>query len=400
MNPTLETLACYYQDFNDLKRWFFDSCKINKKYDNYKVWAHIILNCISDNVKNYHVIPNPASYDVDYVNRIVTEKNEEEDNKEFCTELKQQIAILYNKYNWFRQKLIMNDNGDVAQASSAVEITNEQNLYFFKFSETEVKINGKHLEKLKTMYTGNEENLNFYIFDVIYNYSVLGGYSFHWAIPPKIFDILKVTIDLKAEMFASPLNANARNTLYCSLFVMDKQFGALDSFYNISTNQALEGGYEINPPFIERLFEKSTGIVNKLLQNSEEQEKSLFFFYILPLWEDSNIIESLSKNEFLLGTTTLKSEEGYYYYCYEKSNFIKATFDSVIFLLGTSKMKSIWTPMLEQRILYDFQNKTMLSFPKNQRPKFYNNTLPYKNKSKYSNIQLFKGPGQQQTTTS
>src|SRR5437667_414096 len=83
-------------------------------------------------------------------------------------------------------------------------------------------------------------------------YYILDGQSLQWSLPPQILGIFNDFLSVKTELFASPSNHYLSN--HYSLFYVDKQFGAIDNFFNLKSENMLEGTYEINPPFIEKIF--------------------------------------------------------------------------------------------------------------------------------------------------
>lgn len=92
--------------------------------------------------------------------------------------------------------------------------------------------------------------MNFYIYYTNFNYEYLDQKGFQLALPPKCLSVLKQS-KFDTELFASPFNNNYKK--YYSLFETDKNFGSKGNYIQIIKQK--KGCYEVNPPFLESVFE-------------------------------------------------------------------------------------------------------------------------------------------------
>ena len=283
-HDSFEKLQHYYRDIRDFKNFFIKNCCVEKKYEAYKVWAHWLIRNLCEVLDNYHIIPNQKiAEDPSIITHLTDKGSDPEKVHEFYNQVILKALYLHQKYNQFKIDMI-NDATRVKQVSKLIEYTlseeNGNKYHTYKYMETYIKHNDIKYKKLMGLYKGDPESLNFYMFELGFNYYILDGHSLQWCIPPKVFDTLKTRLSVKTELFAAPTNVNL--PLYCSLFYIDKQFGALDNFFNLSADQILEGTFEVNPPFIEKIFIKSSAMVIDFLERSQHHNKDLMFIYIMP----------------------------------------------------------------------------------------------------------------------
>jgi hypothetical protein len=164
-------------------------------------------------------------------------------------------------------------------------------------------------------------------------YSLLDGKGLQWAVPPKIMNILQRDLGCYTELFASPLNAYNEN--YYSLFTFDSAFGSRGNFYEAKDQDFVEGTYQVNPPFIDPLFTKTTERVLELLDIADKNNKELTFIYIMPEWKDFQTYNMVSEARFCVKQILL-SAYSHFYYQYDTGAYIRARFGSYIFFLSTN----------------------------------------------------------------
>lgn len=180
-------------------------------------------------------------------------------------------------------------------------------------------------------------------------YGILGCKGLQWAVPSRVLDLLQETLGCNTELFASPINNYFSN--YYSLFDGDKAFGSKGNFFTAPNSDFIEGCYQINPPFIDPIFTKTTEKVLFLLSEAENNNKKLTFVYIMPEWKDFITYNMVSESRFCVKTITLKSNHHrYYQYC--TSSYIPARFNSYIIFLSTDT--KICSNSLEHNIRYSF----------------------------------------------
>lgn len=100
------------------------------------------------------------------------------------------------------------------------------------------------------------------------------------AVPPSVMAALHRAFEVRAEGFASPLNAQL--PLYGSLFPdTDRPFGSVGSFFDADI---LSGHVEVNPPFDAVVLERMERKLLESLTNADKdgKEESLLFVVVLP----------------------------------------------------------------------------------------------------------------------
>ena len=354
---TIEKLQCYYKEIREFKHFFVRNCSVEKKYEAYKVWAHWLIRNLCDSLdnNNYHIIPNQKiAEDYSIIDHLKEKGANSETVHEFYNHVILKAHHLYQKYNQFKIDIITNPDvitelNNLIQYSLEADNCNKYHIY--KFMDTYIKHNDIKYKKLISLYKGKPQNLNFYMFELGFNYYILDGHSLQWCLPPKVFETLKNKLSIKTELFASPTNANL--PLYCSLFYIDKQFGALDNFFNLSSDQILEGTFEVNPPFIEKVFIKSSSMVIDFIEKSQHYNKDLMFVYIMPNWLDSKGYQLLTRNKFLIDEIIL-SENKHFYYQSSNNRMVLANFESHMLIIGTQQAKNRWTAKIRDEIIQNF----------------------------------------------
>ena len=345
----------YYYDVRELKAFFIKNCSVEKKYEAYKVWAHWLIRNLCEVSNNYHIIPNQTiAEDTDIITHLKEKGADPQKVHEFYNSIILKSLYLYQKYNKFKIDYI-NDINKVKQVSQTIKYsTTEENgniYHLYKFMGTYIKHNDLRYKRLMLLYKGDSECLNFYMFEVGFNYYILDGHSLQWCIPPKVSETLEIMLCVKTELFAAPTNANL--PLYCSLFQIDKQFGALDNFFNLDSQQVLEGTFEVNPPFIEKVFIKSSTMIVNFLEKSQDYNKDLMFVYIMPNWLDSKAYQLLANSKFLIDEIVF-NENKHFYYQSSNDKMVLANFESHIMIVGTFKAKFRWLPKIKTELIKNF----------------------------------------------
>jgi len=351
----LNKLEQYYYDVREFKGFFIGKCSVDKKYEAYKVWAHWLIRNLCEVSDNYHIIPSQKiAEDNDVIVHLKEKGADHTKVHEFYNQVILKAHYLYQKYNQFKIDMI-SDNSKIKEVSQLIEYSTTEengNLYhLYRFMETYIKHNDLKYNRLKSLYKGDQECFNFYMFEVGFNYYILDGHSLQWCIPPKVFDTLSSKLDVKTELFAAPTNVNL--PLYCSLFHIDKQFGALDNFFNLDLQQILEGTFEVNPPFIERIFIKSSTMIVDFLEKSQHYNKDLMFVYIMPNWLDSKGYQMLAKSKFLIDELVF-NENKHFYYQSSNDRMVLANFETHVMIVGTLQAKSRWTPKIKTELIKNF----------------------------------------------
>lgn len=361
----LNEMEGYYREVREFKSFFVKNCLVTKKYEAFKVWAHWLIRNLCNVNDNYHMIPNKlVSKDTDIIPHLIYKGADPDTAQKFYEQIVNKITSIYDKYHELKVQCLYDETKMEklnSQIVYSVVIDSGTQYHMFKFRDTFIKHNDIKYKKLVSLYTGDPKYFNFAMFEVGFNYYILDGHSLQWCIPPKTFDILINKLSVKTELFAAPMNVNL--PIYCSLFLIDQKFGAMDNFFNLEPQQILEGTYEVNPPFIEDIFIKSSHMVIDFLKQSQEAKKDLMFIYIMPDWLDSKGYQALVKSPFLIKEITL-DKNNHYYYQSSNDRVVQANFDTHILVIGTEKSNVRWNPKIETEIVRSF---TQFSKKKNNR---------------------------------
>ena len=162
---------------------------------------------------------------------------------------------------------------------------------------------------------------------------MLDGKGLQWAIPTSVMSLLQTRFKCNTELFASPLNRLLDN--YYSLFPLDKLFGSRGNFFLSPDSDFVSGAYEVNPPFIDSLFLKTTLRILRLLEIAEGNDKDLTFIYIMPKWTDFETYSLVKESQFCIKEIILRPY-CHYYFQYITNTYIKAKFTTCIVILSTN----------------------------------------------------------------
>ena len=167
----------------------------------------------------------------------------------------------------------------------------------------DVEIREGHLEKLRKLHgvaagdseASGEKTFVRDAFCVLCRYvgaqggmhRIAGGH--HTALHGAVFDVLRDTLGVEVECFASPLNC--RWPSFCSGHAdVDRPFGSLGSFFRFFPT---EGAFECNPPFEESLMLRVAKHLTQLLDASTKLERALTFVVVVPHWPKRPAWEAL-----------------------------------------------------------------------------------------------------------
>lgn len=141
------------------------------------------------------------------------------------------------------------------------------------------------------------------------------GVNLHAAIPSSVFNLIRDTLQVTVEGFASPFNAILQQ--YMSAFPdTDSVFGSIGSFF---THDITSGSYELNPPFTEDMINAMGIRCESLLDHADKMGYPLSFFIVIPNWKTNAItriresswkrfdmIIPRSKHRFIVGQQHIK----------------------------------------------------------------------------------------------
>jgi hypothetical protein len=146
--------------------------------------------------------------------------------------------------------------------------------------------------KLSNRYTGEYNQKDVYIWNIIYRYQLLSSNNHQLGVLPKIMKQMNVDYNLNFECFASAINCTC--STFCSIYYdLERYFGSVGSFFNIIP---IEGTFGFNPPYQKDII---TIGITKLLDYLETTKK-LIFIITIPIWDDDGkmIMKQLYDNEF------------------------------------------------------------------------------------------------------
>jgi hypothetical protein len=138
----------------------------------------------------------------------------------------------------------------------------------------------------------------------ILRYSSLLDRGQQWGLTQDHFDNLYKLCNVKNEGFASPLNSRLMKYkgVFCSLFKdTDEIFGSIGNFFSININD-YPGNWQINPPFIESILERTVDKIMKEIEEKRESEKEggKLVFFLVPQWKDTKFYKTLIKSKNIL----------------------------------------------------------------------------------------------------
>jgi len=147
-------------------------------------------------------------------------------------------------------------------------------------------------EKLANKYNGNINEIDNYIWAIIYRYQLLGSNNHQLAVLPNIMKKLNNDYNLNFEFFASSINSTFNN--YCSIYYdVEKYFGSFGSFFEIIP---LKGTFGFNPPYQTDIIVNG---LNRLLDFLDNTKDELTFIITIPIWdnEGKNEMKQLYNND-------------------------------------------------------------------------------------------------------
>jgi hypothetical protein len=121
---------------------------------------------------------------------------------------------------------------------------------------------------------------------MLMRYEAAGSGSYQWGDPVSVHRLYYVEFGARHEGFSSPLNSRflgQSGIKFCSAFPdVDAPFGCVGNFFQVDLGKH-EGGWTVNPPFIESVLERAAEKVLQCFQNGHK----CYFFMNFPYWTDS-----------------------------------------------------------------------------------------------------------------
>lgn len=338
----------YYCDVLDFKEFFIRSCPVEKKYETHKVWTQWLIRNLCMIPHNYHVIPSKTVIgDTDIISHLVCLGLNKRQALTFYVTVIKKVLSLYDTYNEYKCNMDLSD----VQMMDIRHCQTHNMMHTYSVNDIYIKFDDTHHQALINRYQGDPHYLNFCLFEMGFNYFVLEGHSFQWCVPPNAMAVLNQYLSVNVELFASPINVSLPN--YYSLFMIDKYFGATGNFFNLCIDDINDGSYEINPPFIDNLFIRSSDMVISWLEQKQADKRDLLFVYIMPDWIDSEGYIRLVNSRFLVDEIILKEKEHYYYQSHN-NKLIMSSFETHIIVVGTDLSRSKWTTNVRSLFISQF----------------------------------------------
>jgi len=238
----------------------FTKLNINNYFKKYKCIRNISKDTLNIIIK---IFPKISNKYIKYYNKIIKFLKKKSNFNKIDYEINQSNIILKNK-NFININLTLINN-------TKIKI----------FYNNKILISSdifNHLNKLYTIENNTNDYLLEYIYIVFNRYFIFSSGNNQSSILPSLKKILKEKLNIKIELFGSPLNT--MSIKFGSFFYdIDNKFGSIGNYFN---TKIIKGYYEINPPFdiclINNIFKKSL----KELKEANTNNQPLLFFFIIP----------------------------------------------------------------------------------------------------------------------
>ncbi|KAL1520120.1 hypothetical protein AB1Y20_023592 [Prymnesium parvum] len=232
-----------------------------------------------------------------------------------------------------------------------------------------VRCSQLHLDKLRQLYTphrkrkrhatpaAREEAFLGAAFCVLARLAALQGGEpraggMQAACPAALFDALRETLGVSAELFASPLNA--RFPRYCSAAAdVDHPFGSLGSFFSVHPKA---GGFMANPPFAPALVGLMVQRMEEALREADACTRELCFVVVVPHWPDKECWRAIASSSWTRHTLHIPQARHAYMeggQHYRASLYRLSNHDSSMFVLQSKEAlrKRPVTPEIESVLI-------------------------------------------------
>jgi len=206
-------------------------------------------------------------------------------------------------------------SSDSEPAVSLEEPTQDGGKAELRFGNDAISISGMHLAKLRKLYElhhpcdgesiqQRECVFRRRLYAMVRRYiTFIGldpaeegqkGGNMHAAAPEPVFAWLKSRLEVRCELFASPLNCYFPR-FFSAFPDTDAAFGSLGSFFDVGALP--DGSYEVGPPYTEEVLELTARRLLKLLQGAG-LDNALSFALFTPDWEGAAALNLLASPAF------------------------------------------------------------------------------------------------------
>lgn len=340
-------LISYIKEILHLRGVFTTISQMDKESEVMKIWARWIITHRSLCRQGNLILPDDHEYD----SQLIVELQDKGVNVEHAEYLHDWLLYECQHVNKSYSPIATVEYGGI---HGNVELAIQQHgdsIYIKPLGETSLEqmLPLCVYNRLSRWYQGSAPQRDGYIWLCSMIYSILDGKGLQWAVPPAVMELLQSNLGCYTELFASPLNAYNKN--YYSLFPLDSIFGSKGNFFTAPNENFLSGTFQINPPFIDQLFTKTSERVLHLLDLADRNGQELTFIYIMPEWKDFVTYNMIAESRFCVKQIHLRNRQ-HYYYQYSTSSYIPARFGSYMFFLSTNS--KICSNTLETSIRYAF----------------------------------------------
>jgi hypothetical protein len=296
-----------YTLIKTLKYFFINNSGISK-YESYKIWSNWIITQSLEPAYNSFP-PKLDSYKETIIQNIVDKGGIMNETIIFIELFQKQLESIRPLLIKRKENMQVSiDGGEVKYKSICHKVL--PNLL--------LKLQNSYMRGMTTRLF--KENL----LELLNCYDLLDGLSYQWSIPDGVYNAINSYLPIDGELFASPMNN--KNNNYWSLFPVDKLFGSNGNFFHIKKLD--DGVYIANPPFIEKLFIRSSEIILDMFGIGKYT-----FVYFMPNWLDSKGYDLLTKSPFYITQLIIKGNTHYYYES-THNKYIKVHFDTHVLFLS------------------------------------------------------------------
>lgn len=158
-----------------------------------------------------------------------------------------------------------------------------------------VQIDKKAFKKLRQIHKGNEDDFLYDAVRVITRYNSVGGFGLGWSLDPKS-DFLIAPNYSTLEIFASPINTIFSEKYFSLFYDIDRVFGSLGSFPNITDFVTENTLIDCNPPYIERILNDAAELMLTILRTKSR----IKVVFACPKWDDLIAYRKLTQSQYLI----------------------------------------------------------------------------------------------------
>jgi hypothetical protein len=320
----------HFTQIYQLKADLFDICKVKYKLEMRNIWSRwIITNYAFSNQKS-PILPSSVVEGDKFIMEM-TDKGSKYSHSKYVYHWLLNACRQLNKNFSFQSD---HESGGI-HGTNPISINHIDDYIILSSGNLRYKLSHKTYDRLVFLFKSRESFLdpNIHILVTGILYDILDGPGLQWSVPRTFFKYIQSKLDCQTELFASPFNHTLKN--YYSMFPLDKHFCSKGNFFGAPDTDFKRGCYEVNPPFIESVFNKVTSRINHLLQIAYDNGEDLTFIYVMPLWTKFDTYEMVTSNMFCISNTKL-APYSHYYYDSSNNKDIIARFGTAIIVLSTN----------------------------------------------------------------